>query len=330
MLLLHALACESQVPPDEISRRPPGPPTNGVRGDGPGYTFAVTKLFIGDTDRNGVPNYHAWAQFGDDIDGRSSTAASVDVCQPSYGGSPKVHDDGVEGIDNAWGDHVVWILRGGYPEAADEINQALAAGSRTYLFRIEALGDAASYIDMIGRYYVGAALSSPPKLDGTDVWPVTAESLTNADDVSSTRWLFSNSYVNDHVWVSGAPATLAVPLEFAGRSWLLTIHHAVITMRLAPDRAAVSEGVISGIVDPEDLIAELHRNGGSISSSLCDDAVHQSLSNQLRQAADILIDGSQDPAQVCNGISIGLGFEAVGVVLGDSAPPQSRPSDPCR
>src|SRR5437899_2611701 len=35
------------------SNDPPAPPANGAMGDGPGYVYAVSKLYIGDTDWNG-------------------------------------------------------------------------------------------------------------------------------------------------------------------------------------------------------------------------------------------------------------------------------------
>ena len=52
------------------------------------------------------------------------------------------------------------------------------------------------------------------------------------------------------------------------------------------------------------------------------------IAQQIRQAQDILDDGTQGPTKSCNGISVGLGFEAVsvkaGAVLDDPPPP-----DPC-
>ena len=55
----------------------------------------------------------------------------------------------------------------------------------------------------------------------------------------------------------------------------------------------------------------------------------QSILNQLRQASDIMSDGSQDPAKQCDAISIGLGFTMKSAQLGPVAPPTPPPADPC-
>ena len=51
--------------------------------------------------------------------------------------------------------------------------------------------------------------------------------------------------------------------------------------------------------------------------------------DQIRQASDIMADGTQDPNSVCNGISVGLGFNMLFAGLGDIAPPAPDPPLPC-
>jgi len=62
---------------------------------------------------------------------------------------------------------------------------------------------------------------------------------------------------------------------------------------------------------------------------LCMGPTIDSLLAQMTQASDILADGSQDPAQTCNGISIGLGFKMKPVQIGVIAPPGPPPPNPC-
>ena len=50
---------------------------------------------------------------------------------------------------------------------------------------------------------------------------------------------------------------------------------------------------------------------------------------QIRQASDILKDGTQDPSKVCNGISIGLGFKVREVQFGNVAPFTPPGPNPC-
>ena len=38
---------------------------------------------------------------------------------------------------------------------------------------------------------------------------------------------------------------------------------------------------------------------------------------QVKRASDIMVDGTQDPTKTCDGISVGLGFEAQAGALGN-------------
>jgi hypothetical protein len=62
----------------------------------------------------------------------------------------------------------------------------------------------------------------------------------------------------------------------------------------------------------------------------CSGPTIDSIASQVTQAADILIDGSQDPSKSCDGVSIGVGFEAEIVQLGaiGDAPDDINPCDP--
>jgi hypothetical protein len=55
---------------------------------------------------------------------------------------------------------------------------------------------------------------------------------------------------------------------------------------------------------------------GAISSSLCNGSAFESVAQQLRQAAESLVDGTQDPNRDCDGISFGIGFDARLTTLG--------------
>ena len=77
------------------------------------------------------------------------------------------------------------------------------------------------------------------------------------------------------------------------------------------------------VVDDEEKMCRL------IAGELEDQGHEVRWTVRSREAADILIDGTQDPALTCNGISIGLGFTLTEVRLGEIAPPLVWPEDPC-
>lgn len=88
---------------------------------------------------------------------------------------------------------------------------------------------------------------------------------------------------------------------------------------------------MGGIIRAEDLVDQVAKLAAAFDSSFCDpnSPTLVAILNQLRQASDILLDGSQDPNKVCDGISIGLGFTMKAAQLGGIAPPVSPPPNPC-
>ena len=87
--------------------------------------------------------------------------------------------------------------------------------------------------------------------------------------------------------------------------------------------------MIGGVIDTELLVGELAKIAGSFDASLCPpSATFESISQQIRQASDILIDGTQDPNKTCNAISIGLGFDAQEAGWGSAYDVAPSP-DPC-
>jgi hypothetical protein len=63
--------------------------------------------------------------------------------------------------------------------------------------------------------------------------------------------------------------------------------------------------------------------------SLCSPSTFDGIAQQLRQSSDIFVDGTQGPNKICDGISIGLGFEAKSVMLGDVLPKAAPPVNVC-
>src|SRR5208337_4818792 len=134
--------------------------------------FAITKLYLGDTDPDGTPDpKNGWRSWGYDLDGQADTATTTHHCKPADGGELKFLANGNNGIDNSFGENFLPILLGISSTTPATVNQALAAGGPTLLITINQLGAGSSYNPLSALFGAGADLGSPPKLDGTDVWP---------------------------------------------------------------------------------------------------------------------------------------------------------------
>ncbi len=313
---------------------PPEKPADGVAGDGDGVVLAVHKLFLGDTDRSGSPSPTAWKQFGYNLDGKISKKTSTDLCKPNKGAAPSsIYPDGNGGIDNAFGKLLLPIITGLAQDAAQQVNENIQDGTFTIMTSVEKLGSGKDYVDLHTRLYVGGdyaeAMQKAPAWDGSDEWPVVPELLDDPNDITSSKIQFPKSYVADNTWVSGTPGNLDLALSVAGFTLTLTISKAVITMEMNEGHTSASNGVIAGVLNVEVLIEELRKVAGSFDPGLCTGTTFDSLADQIRQASDILADGTQDPTKTCDAISIGLGFESKLVKLGAVGEEAEPAEDPC-
>ncbi len=322
---------DGTVDPTAPGAQPPTDPGSPSATGAQPTVLAVKRWFWGDTDRNGNVVSDAWKSFGYNLDHLISTPKGINHCRPVNGANPgAVKQDGNNGIDNSWGANIVPVakeLTGN--EVSTTVTQAVLDGEGTLIVRLSNLGPEPTQSGVLTGIYFGAHLGGPPKLDGSDLWPVTAESV-NGGDLNGPK-LFSASYMSDSVWVSGAPTDMTLSFPISGFGIALPLKHAVLTMQItgAGASAQASGGVIAGVVDTEVFIAELKRSFGALDASLCEDSVFQNIAQQYRAASDIMLDGSNgNPNQTCNGISLGLGFEVAPIQLGPVAPP-AAPSDPC-
>ena len=88
-------------------------------------------------------------------------------------------------------------------------------------------------------------------------------------------------------------------------------------------------GTISGVVATEEMVDAFSKAIGTLSPTLCGGPTLESIKQTIRQASDILVDGTQDPNKECNAVSIGIGFEAVKVTLSGTAVDPPASPDPC-
>jgi hypothetical protein len=316
---------------DAEGARPPVAPETAGPGDGADTTvLAMNKLFLGDTDRNGTASSTAWKKYGYNLDGKVSTKAAKDLCKPPKGGNPSsTYPDGDDGIDNAFGKTLIPIIGGLTDAPTGSVQEAIDKGSFTIMLAFDKLGSNKDYNPLLTKLYAGAKLDAAPTWDGTDEWPIVPELLSDPTDPASAKVQFPKSYLTDNTWVSGGEGTVKLSISVSGYALALNINKAIISAKLAADHKSATDGIIAGVLDTEELIAELKKVAGSFDAGLCDGSVFDGIANQLRGASDILKDGSQDPNETCDGISIGLGFEATEVKLGPVAPATVPGEDPC-
>ena len=316
---------------------PPAAPTGAAKTTSmTEHNYALKTLFLGDTDRANVSSPTAWKNIGYNVDGKVTTKDSTDVCTLASGAAKSTQADGVNGIDNSFGENILPIvLTTAGPDASKKINDSIVAGSFTVMIDTTGFDDTPSQTatGLSGFLSAGSTFDpigmTKPTFTTADSWPVRPELLSNPADAKSSTIKFPSAYVVDGTFVNGSPGTLTLNLAIGGVALDITITQAVITFdHKGPGQA--TNGTIAGVITTEDLISKLQKVAGRISTSLCMGQAFQSIAQQIRQASDIMADGTNNAGSMCNGISIGLGFEAAEIGIPSKVAMLSTSTpDPC-
>ena len=102
---------------------------------------------------------------------------------------------------------------------------------------------------------------------------------------------------SDPLWIvysgiTGGTFYLELPIQ--GTTWRIPFRHARVTMNVLPDGLRANTGTVSGIAPTEELVTELVKVAGRISTQLCGGSTLDTIKRTIRQASDILVDGAQD------------------------------------
>jgi hypothetical protein len=320
--------------------QPPASPSGPTTSVTAQHAYAIHRLYLGSSPRVSPPVFDptAWASYGYDLDGKTTTATSTDVCT-RYAGAPAVSQvDGTRGIDNSFGENIVPILLTvGGSDVEMAMDAAINAGDFTDLFVVKGWDDsnatqtatALSAVVLVGNKY-----PTMPSWTTADHWPIDDAYLTpsalGTDPIAGASLRLSSSYVIDGEFVNGTRVDVPIDLAVDGDVLHLLVHQAIVTWQ---NRGVghITQGTIAGVLDTAEFVSGLLEGTGEPpDDSPCDSA--SSIGEQISQASDILHDGTNVPGVPCDGISIGLGFDADEVAIpvsADVAAAPAVPPDPC-
>jgi hypothetical protein len=320
--------CLSEPAPQSAWRPPFDPSSPAAEGPG-GVTFALRRIYFGETpwdDVGAEPNYLSWKLFGFDLDGLVTTRCSRDHCI-SYPGFH--HTDGPDGLDNTFGSGLMQLLS--FYEPTATMSQAMELGKSTYLIRLQRTDLSQSANQIPAAFLTAADRGASPAWDSSDVWPVTEDSLVGGD-VTEPRVTFPDSYLVGDRWVAGPSDSGVIVLQMRGRVLLprVRLHRPMLAMQISQSDGGLptARGIIAGVVDPEELIADTLLVAGASDQPVCDR--RELVVTMVRQHVDIGFDGTNgDPTVPCTGISVGIGFDAELAQIGAVVPTPIEPTAPC-
>ena len=312
------LAPPESLPDVEWWRRrasllPPRPTGTGVAASG-SVVLAVSRIDFGDTDSSGLPSGTAWQHLGLNIDGKVTSACSTDVCTQVPGSSLQVQVDGDDGIDNSFGSQLMPIIDTVDANFDTVATKLLRQCGETLLRELEGLGSSPDYATLGGallhavghggpalgwhrparrRHGVAARRRRHPATRH-DAWRVHDRPHMGERD----RLGPSLPRPADHRCHKRLPAPGTVAARAHGRA-----HRG--RRRVGQVGCAVRDHPRERRADVDGPLGARHV------ASLCTGSALASIEVQVEQAAVILSDGTNRPGAQCDGISVGLAFDAV-------------------
>jgi hypothetical protein len=308
--------------------KPPPPSGDAAPASAP-INFAIHHLWLGDSDPTPAftADSSAWASFGYNIDGLITNENSTDVCtlNTAAGAKATIQVDGVNGIDNSFGKNVVTVLATAITNLSKTVTSSILDGSFTILIDTNGLTPSATQTNtgLTGSLFSGASYGGAPQVADTDAgaflvtddWPVASSSLAGSLDAGASI-MFPSAYVSNGLWVSGAPVDLTLLLSLQGQPLVLHIHQAILSFTHTVDASGqdhATGGMIAGVLKTTEFLQEI--NIVAAQQDYC--AAAGLLLNYMQAASDILHDGTNVAGQPCDGISIGLAFDADGIAQPD-------------
>jgi hypothetical protein len=188
------------------------------------------------------------------------------------------------------------------------------------LVRLDQLGAGPTYASIPGAMVRATASDGAPRWDGSDVRNVNGASW--ADDAGTPLLAFRGGYLAQRTWVGAPPSgpgLVDLNLKLLDLATPLPITHVQVS---------TASGVLSGVIPTAGMVAWMKMQAGLVSTSLCSGSAFEAIALQIEQLSDIMVDGTSEPGHVCDGISLGAGFDAVAVHMGPSVIVPGVP-DPC-
>ena len=315
-----------------LPAHPPERPSGASAGDGTGKVFGMSHIYIGTKARgSNSESADAWKAYGYDLDGQITAADYSNHCKPAAAADRnRVFPDGTDGRDNAFGRVVLPIIKAAGTSKDHDfevgLHSAIAEGKSGIMLNITNLGANASY-DPLNTLFLPGKGGTP--VGNPTTWLAVPEFLNDSSDASSAKVKFTGSYLNANTWVSSDKTTVTLNLGIGGASLKLAIHNAIITMELDANHTSATNGVIAGVLNTKEFVDQLPDMLRALDEQFCSGAAVESVLNLIRQASDIMADGSQDPNATCDGISIGIGFDATEVTIGGVGTPAEMTPPPC-
>lgn len=319
---LAPLGCITDAdPPAPIElAHPPARPTLSTAGTTRWFVLDHYQLGLSRKE-DGVPDANAWKRYGYDLDGRATSKEDskdnrATACNRVTGSPSGVLADGERGIDNAFAQHFMSVVKSLMFDVETLTNDRVATGGYTFVLRLDNVG-AADNANVPGALWLVGPREAP-KFGANETWPVAATS-------EAPLQTFANGYMAGGVWVSGdlGKETIDVGVPFLGDALITKLVGGVMSVRVSDGADGIIAGAIRGQDFMDAMTPSLMRRGICPGNASFD--VYQTI---VKQSADMMVSAGPGGSSECNAMSVGIGFTMKpikGLAGSTGAPPKPKP-----
>jgi hypothetical protein len=346
-----ALGCESVIGADfgDVKRvecthaAPPArPDVTNAGGDGE-ILVAITKVDLGDRDlADGTPAYKT---IGFDLDGVCANQGQRPSCAPyAWAGSDPTN--GLDGRDNSTGAlmHAEVDFFGIAPFTSQSISNGVMNGTIAPVGVVRIRGYNRRVVDDAVEvdWYLAEPKGAPPKLDGTDEWPLWDGTIDGPappapEAFPSSRFRDAHAYVRDYKVVARLPPK--TPLKISNVPFPIDDIILVIDLFAGAPETKDDWKVVGGTIAGHLRATEIFRQMPLMTQAfklgrICKtDPSYPLVKKYFCAFVQAHADGRNEPDAPCDALTFGIRFEAAVVkpgTLGPDAPfaPCSPDTDP--
>lgn len=255
--------------------------------------------------------------------------------------------DGKAGRDNAVGALITEIQNYIPQFGSQTFNEMAEEGKVSILFRIRGYNGLPDDDQVEASLFVGAPYDSftdgaKPQWDGTDVWPVASDSLSDGHSVDKPLYLDARAYVRDGTLVATLPeVSIRLPNGLlpgnAGEIMMKLVGAFIAGKLVEVDTAAgkaweLQDVHLGGRWPTDDLVKQMAQFPAPpypFKEPLCmDSAAYEIFRRMLCSHTDIFA-GVGGPTSICNAISFGLYLQTRPAKLGEVVQIEPPATDRC-
>ena len=291
----------------------PGPPMIQDAGGSLDFTVALRTIDLGESSVT-------MGKVGLDRDGVCTCPGPPSCAEPTWAYAS--HCDGLGGRDNAAAQSFSLVNADLGPViSSPQFSYEANKGAWSLLLRVRGYNGGADDDQVEAAFFMTPGLTSLPKWDGTDAWPVGDGSLADKMSLDQPLFVDPKAYVSGGVLVASL-SKLSVLIQSAGVRLQLDLSDVALRATILQPDSGAGFHLTNGVLGASWILTDMFTDMGGLrlnGVAICTDSLsYATAKSRLCGTVDLGPSGS-DAGAPCNALSFGMSFAADPAILGPVA-----------